>query len=115
MGVVIQVPGKGRCALDAAQPEVTVGRGSGNVLVLEDGMLSRHHARCFLKENRAWVEDLGSRHGTFLNGHRVEYPVAIQEGDRLLVGRTEIRILPPIRTRPSLPARWSSRIIPIRR
>jgi len=95
VGVVIQVPGKGRCALDAAQPEVTVGRGSGNVLVLEDGMLSRHHARCFLKENRAWVEDLGSRHGTFLNGHRVEYPVAIQEGDRLLVGRTEIRILPP--------------------
>lgn len=95
MGVVIQVPGKGRCALDAAQPEVTVGRGSGNVLVLEDGMLSRHHARCFLKENRAWVEDLGSRHGTFLNGHRVDEPAAIKEGDRLLVGRTEIRILPP--------------------
>ncbi len=94
-GFVIQVPGKGRCILDAAQPEVTVGRGTGNLLVLEDGMLSRHHARCFLKENHAWVEDLGSRHGTFLNGHRVEQATALKEGDRLLVGRTEIRVLPP--------------------
>lgn len=94
-GLVIQVPGKGRCVLDAAQPEVTVGRGTGNLLVLEDGMLSRHHARCFLKENHAFVEDLGSRHGTFLNGRRVEQATAMKEGDRLLVGRTEIRVLPP--------------------
>ncbi|HET6329594.1 MAG TPA: SpoIIE family protein phosphatase [Holophagaceae bacterium] len=94
-GVVIQVPGKGRCVLDVAHPEITVGRGAGNILVLEDGMLSRHHARCFLKGDGAWIEDLGSRHGTFLNGRRVEEASALQEGDRLLLGRTEMRVLPP--------------------
>ncbi len=102
-GIVFQVPGKGRCVLDGAHPEITVGRGAGNALVLEDGMLSRHHARCFLKESVAWIEDLGSRHGTFLNGRRVDGPSALQEGDRLLLGRTEIRVLPPDRdpTRPA--------------
>ncbi|HXC17343.1 MAG TPA: SpoIIE family protein phosphatase [Holophagaceae bacterium] len=94
-GVVIQVPGKGRCVLDGAHPEITVGRGAGNLLVLEDGMLSRHHARCFLKGDGAWIEDLGSRHGTFLNGHRVDEPSELKEGDRLLLGRTEVRVLPP--------------------
>jgi len=94
-GIVLQVPGKGRCVLDGAHPEISVGRGAGNVLVLEDGMLSRHHARCFLKENGAWVEDLGSRHGTFLNGRRLDEVSALREGDRLLLGRTEIRVLPP--------------------
>lgn len=102
-GVVFQVPGKGRCVLDGVHPEITVGRGAGNLLVLDDGMLSRHHARCFLKGDTAWIEDLGSRHGTFVNGRRVEGASALREGDRLLLGRTEIRVLPPDKdlTRPS--------------
>ncbi|HEU4950377.1 MAG TPA: SpoIIE family protein phosphatase [Holophagaceae bacterium] len=94
-GVVIQVPGKGRCVLDEAHPELTVGRGAGNHLVLEDGMLSRHHARCYLHGAGAWIEDLGSRHGTFVNGQRVDHPAPLRQGDRLLLGRTELRILPP--------------------
>ena len=94
-GVVIQVPGKGRCALDKTHPEITLGRGTDNAFVLEDGMLSRHHARFFLKEDTAWIEDLESRHGTFLNGRRVGAAEALKVGDRLLLGRTELRVLPP--------------------
>ena len=37
-GIVIQVPGKGRCVLDGAHPEITVGRGAGNILVLGIGV-----------------------------------------------------------------------------
>ncbi|HTL98639.1 MAG TPA: SpoIIE family protein phosphatase [Holophagaceae bacterium] len=94
-GVVILVPGKARLALDESHPEITVGRGGGNALVLEDGMLSRHHARCFLKPDGTFVEDLGSRHGTFINGTRVQAAVPLKEGDRLLMGRTEMQVLPP--------------------
>ena len=94
-GVVILIPGKARLALDESHPEITVGRGGGNALVLEDGMLSRHHARCFLQEDGAFVEDLGSRHGTFINGIRVQSAVPMREGDKLFMGRTEMHVLPP--------------------
>ena len=102
-GVVLQVPGKARCVLDEDHSEISIGRGAANVLVLEDGMLSRHHARCFVQNGGTWIEDLGSRHGTFLNGKRLEAVSPLREGDRLLLGRTEVRVLPPDeeKTRPT--------------
>ena len=51
---------------------VTVGRSSSNSLHLEHAAVSRKHG-CFILENEGWVlEDLGSSHGTWLNGRRVE-------------------------------------------
>jgi phosphoserine phosphatase RsbU/P len=48
-----------------------IGRQTGNELLLRDSRISRQQAQ-LLSENGAWfVEDMGSRHGTFLNGEKV--------------------------------------------
>ena len=40
-----------------------------------------------MRGGRVWVEDLGSRNGTLVNGHRIGGPVVLRAGDRLTVGR----------------------------
>ncbi|CAN7375015.1 FHA domain-containing protein [Massilia sp. LjRoot122] len=49
--------------------------------------LSRRHAHIFLKNGAAWLEDLGSTNGSFVNGVRLdEHAVALHEGDLLAFG-----------------------------
>jgi transcriptional regulator with GAF, ATPase, and Fis domain len=64
-----------------------------DVHVLEQS-LSRQHCR-ILPEGDGWVvEDLGSRAGTLLDGIPVERPTPLRPGDRLQVGRLDVRVLP---------------------
>jgi serine phosphatase RsbU (regulator of sigma subunit)/pSer/pThr/pTyr-binding forkhead associated (FHA) protein len=62
-----------------------IGRQPDNHLILRDSRVSRSHAR-ILVENGAYVlEDMGSRHGTFVNGKRVTR-LALQNTDRVEFG-----------------------------
>lgn len=72
-----------RQALDG---EVVLGRGAGCTLSLEDGAVSRRHARLLLEEGQVRVRDLGSRTGTWLNGERLEGEALLLPGDRLRLG-----------------------------
>jgi hypothetical protein len=45
--------------------------------------ISRRHCAFTVKGGRVWVEDLGSRHGTRLNGQLVEGLRPLHHGDRL--------------------------------
>ena len=66
---------------------VTIGRVPDNTVVVDDLLVSRYHARVDLTgPGRAEVTDLGSRNGTYVNGHRVGRSV-LHHGDRLAVGR----------------------------
>lgn len=48
-----------------------IGRQAGNELTLRDSRISRQQAQ-ILSDNGSWIlEDLGSRHGTFVNGEKV--------------------------------------------
>lgn len=49
-----------------------IGRKAGNDLVLTDPRVSREHANIILERGAYYVVDRGSRHGTFVNGERVE-------------------------------------------
>jgi pSer/pThr/pTyr-binding forkhead associated (FHA) protein len=69
--------------------DLTLGRSAACTVVLEgDEFASSVHARIFHNENDLWLEDLGSKNGTFINGERVIEPVRIRRGDRLTVGGT---------------------------
>ena len=47
-----------------------VGRAAECDLTLDTNGASRRHARIYVDERGAWVEDLGSTNGTLLNGER---------------------------------------------
>jgi transcriptional regulator with GAF, ATPase, and Fis domain len=66
--------------------ELTVGRDSTNLLVLHDGQVSRRHLR-LESDDAGWrVHDLGSTHGTRVNGAAAAGPRALGDGDVIQVG-----------------------------
>ncbi|HMD89955.1 MAG TPA: ester cyclase [Anaerolineaceae bacterium] len=65
---------------------VSLGRETGNVLIIGDKGLSRFHAR-FVKTDAGYtLEDLGSTNGTFVNGAVIVAPRPLQNGDRIDIG-----------------------------
>jgi two-component system cell cycle response regulator len=70
--------------------EAVIGRGRTAEVRLFDEGVSREHARIRTDGNRFYVEDLGSRNGTFCNGKKVDAPVPLGDGDKIQVGRTTI-------------------------
>jgi pSer/pThr/pTyr-binding forkhead associated (FHA) protein len=45
-----------------------------------------------LRDGQWWLEDLGSRNGTFVNNRRVAEPTTVQAGDLLGIGRVLLRL-----------------------
>lgn len=62
-----------------------IGRGPTADIVIEDGAVSRQHARILVVDGRCIVEDLGSANGTFISGVRLSMR-EIQDGDRIQLG-----------------------------
>ena len=72
--------------------ELRFGRGLDNDVVLDSLSVSREHAR-LLQADGLYIEDLGSRNGTFVNGQRVQR-ARVRPGDRVRLGATELRVEP---------------------
>jgi two-component system, cell cycle response regulator len=64
-----------------------IGRATNAEVRVDDDGISRTHARLRAETDRAWVEDMGSRNGTFVNGQRISTPTELREGDKIQVGR----------------------------
>jgi pSer/pThr/pTyr-binding forkhead associated (FHA) protein len=89
---VVEPPELRGRSFDVAE-ELTVGRSSGcGLCVAEDSFVSHLHARFFSRENKLWIEDLGSTNGTYLNTHRLARPAPLRSGDRLRMGRTVFEV-----------------------
>ncbi len=70
-----------------AKGSAVIGRAPNVELRVEDDGISRTHARIRAETGRAWVEDLGSRNGTFLNGNKISGTTELHDGDKIQVGR----------------------------
>ena len=70
-------------------PDVALGRGLENTIVLEDRRVSRSHARLILASGHWTVRDEGSTNGTFVNGRMVTQH-ALKNGDRLSLGGLDL-------------------------
>ncbi|MBI1852715.1 MAG: FHA domain-containing protein [Planctomycetes bacterium] len=87
--IVEKGPGTGREF--HIEGETTIGRQGPCTIVIADTKISREHARVFVEAGSAYVADLGSSNGTFVNGTRVSAPVRLTTGDRVAVGETTFR------------------------
>jgi hypothetical protein len=70
----------------------SIGRSLRNVVSIDDEFLSAEHALLSWRDDSWWVEDLGSKNGTFLNGVRVLRAVPVSGGDTIEVGRVVLRL-----------------------
>lgn len=105
-----------KCTFQAAvtqlvleRESVTIGRANPflqpDLDLSADILVSRTHARIWLREDRWWIEDLGSKHGTWVNGVKLEYRRQLNDGDVVRVGETELVLgAPPANTRASVPS-----------
>jgi pSer/pThr/pTyr-binding forkhead associated (FHA) protein len=65
-----------------------IGRNSGNDIVLDAPFFSGKHACIFKQNNDFYVEDLGSKNGTFVNGQSIKNtPIIIKNGDIIQIGQ----------------------------
>jgi adenylate cyclase len=66
----------------------TLGRGRDNRVVIDDNDVSRQHALVQPGgKGEFWLFDLNSRNGTLHNGKPVVYPVRLQTGDQIEIGK----------------------------
>jgi hypothetical protein len=65
-------------------------------IVLEDAGVSRRHAELTTHDGGAYIDDLGSKNGTTVNGERIHGRRALAVGDRVGIGSTlfELRATP---------------------
>ncbi len=77
-GISTQIPPTG----------LLIGRGSECTLRLADRAASRQHARLAFAQGNWYLQDLGSRGGTYVNGIRVN-AIGLKEGDHIRIGNSE--------------------------
>jgi len=88
------VSGGRRIALPRTRgASLTLGRELGCEVVLDDPSVSRRHARMVARSDHWVLEDLGSRHGTFVNGVRGA-PTVLRTGDDIRLGAVCLRLEP---------------------
>jgi FHA domain-containing protein len=76
------------------QPITTIGRSSTNTIVLDSSFVSNEHTRIIFKDRSLWVEDMGSRNGTFVDQQRISAPVAVAPGTIVQVGDVRFKLAP---------------------
>jgi DNA-binding winged helix-turn-helix (wHTH) protein len=70
--------------------ENVVGRTSEAAAWIDSPRVSRRHARIVVTGQTATIEDLGSKNGTLVRGHKISGPVVLADGDEIHIGVTMV-------------------------
>ena len=73
-------------------PKINIGRDPLCEFILDDATVSARHACLTFRQGHWWIEDLGSKNGTFINGQLLELPTVVAEGDILACGGVEFGV-----------------------
>ncbi|HET9979827.1 MAG TPA: FHA domain-containing protein, partial [Ktedonobacterales bacterium] len=68
------------------QDVTTIGRTTGNDVLILDGSVSRNHARLIFHHGQWSIEDSRSSNGTYVNRQRIRRPTVLKTGDQIQVG-----------------------------
>jgi len=78
-------------AFDVPRGESLIGRDRACAIQIDADSVSRHHARLRVSQDGAWIEDLGSKNGTWLDGERMHGAVALADGASFTLGSEIVR------------------------
>ena len=78
-----------------AEGENLIGRAPDADIWLDAPGVSRNHARITLANQRATIEDLASKNGTFISGERVTTPRLLNDGDQIRLGSVVVTFRVP--------------------
>lgn len=76
-------------------PRLLVGRERDCIFRPPSPQVSRHHCVLLRDEYALRVRDLGSKSGTFVNGHRTQGEVIVHPGDRIVIGDVTLQVTSP--------------------
>ena len=82
--VVLYLGDKVLGTFSLAGGELTIGRVSGNGIVIDNAGVSRRHGVIRVKEDKVFLEDLGSANGTFIRGQKIE-SCELHDGDEIVI------------------------------
>ncbi|MCB9638677.1 MAG: FHA domain-containing protein [Myxococcales bacterium] len=93
--------------------QITIGRGEGNAIRLNERNVSRSHARLVVEDGIIRVEDTNSYNGIFLNGEMIDTQAEVKMGDLVEIGDYHLSIRDAsqdeeVEARPSAPPKKSS-------
>jgi len=72
---------------------IVIGRSSdADIVLLDDTLISRHHARIRCSPQGCTIEDLGSRNGTRLNELTLSKPTPLADHDLIGIGDFQFRL-----------------------
>jgi len=80
----------GDVEIPLSRGEVLLGRSRSCQIVLDDVLVSRHHARLLVSRSALFIEDLGSSNGVVVNEARALGPTPVDDGSRIIVGTQEL-------------------------
>lgn len=91
--VVLESPGEKVGETFFIDSEAVLGRTAGCDIIISDVSVSHKHARIYKDKRGYYLEDSGSKNGTFLNQHQIKRPALLKAGDIIKVGKTTFEFM----------------------
>lgn len=94
-GLRVVASAAGDPALDTVfplRPVTSIGRARSSTILLDDGYVSNEHVLLTQRNGQWWLEELGSRNGTLLNGAPLVETAVVSAGDIITIGGTELKV-----------------------
>ncbi|MCL2005565.1 MAG: FHA domain-containing protein [Planctomycetaceae bacterium] len=85
-----------------------IGRADDCNLKPRSELISRYHCEVALRDGTAFVRDMGSKNGVFLNDERISETHELKNGDKLAIGPLEFFVHMPVVPKPQKTAKVKS-------
>lgn len=82
----------GMATISLDTPQIVIGRSKGVDIQIKDKFISTKHARILVVHNSYYIEDLGSRNGTRVNGNPISR-TRLANQDVINLGQTNLRFV----------------------
>ncbi len=83
--LILQRGGQGSQRWRLDKPQMIIGRLPDCDIILPDRQVSRRHARIFRQDDTYFIEDLGSKNGTWVNGQPLTGTRRLEDGDEIQI------------------------------